>query len=505
MGRSSTQEDSTTESLLRTVGSQHGDDNKKHHRDDNRLDEDLLEWVIDINKNLEEGHTYDLGKSWTIYRVPTNMLEAHRTAFVPKIISIGPFHYGDERYKVMEEHKMRFLIRMLGGKFEGNKNGDTKAGVGESHHHGIWGLGDHHKHSTLLNDLSLAMKNLEGRTRESYSESIKLSSKDFIRMMIVDGCFVVGLLRLYHKSREERVDDPIFTTPWMLRTLQRDLIMLENQLPYFVLEELFNLTSTDNQETPLKHLIVMFFDPLFPREDPISKLNTEIEDYHMLNIFRSTFLITARKKFSLMESTHHHENSSSSGVEERQLSHSATELEETGIEFRRHEGVDMLDIVYHNGALKIAPLTIDDNAVLLFLNFLAYEQCDKLSRPFFTNFFVFLDSLVNDVGDIEILHKYGILNHHLGSDEDVVTLVGQLCRQMVYDPDQFYLAPEAKKINHRCTVYYQSEWRHWWRNLISTYFSSPWAFLSLAAAILLLVLTFLSTFYVIYAYYQPTA
>ncbi|KAI4390153.1 hypothetical protein MLD38_002295 [Melastoma candidum] len=53
----------------------------------------------------------------------------------------------------------------------------------------------------------------------------------------------------------------------------------------------------------------------------------------------------------------------------------------TGTEFERHKGVDMLDIAYHNGSLKIAPLTIDDNTVLLLSSFLAYEQCDNSPGP----------------------------------------------------------------------------------------------------------------------------
>lgn len=43
----------------------------------------------------------------------------------------------------------------------------------------------------------------------------------------------------------------------------------------------------------------------------------------------------------------------------------------------------------------------------------------------------------------------------------------------------------------------------WRANLIHTYFRSPWAFLSLAAAIFLLALTVLQTLYSILPCYKP--
>ncbi|KAL9670697.1 hypothetical protein QQ045_008255 [Rhodiola kirilowii] len=76
----------------------------------------VSEWVVNINSILKKGVVYDSGKKWTVYRVPTNILKIHRKAFLPKIISIGPFHYRDPRLRVMDEHKERYLFRLLGGK-----------------------------------------------------------------------------------------------------------------------------------------------------------------------------------------------------------------------------------------------------------------------------------------------------------------------------------------------------------------------------------------------------
>jgi len=307
------------------------------------------------------------------------------------------------------------------------------------------------------------------------------------------------------------VDDPIFTTPWMLRTLQRDLLMLENQLPYFVLEKLFELINNkniDRQAVSLEVLAVTFFDPLLPRENAASKLNTQKPCAHLLDVFRSTFLKSVREKVdkkgeARVKIQPNPDGSVSALVRERQLIHFASELQEAGMQFKKRKGQDLLDIDFDRGTLWIPPLSIDDSTVPLFLNFVAFEQCHDHARPFFTSYFMFWDSLVNSPGDIQILHKHGTINHVLGSNADVANLLNKLCREIVYDLDQCYLYNEIKEVNDYCKPYDESKYRVWWRNLIRERFSSPWTCLSLFAAIILLLLTLLQTLYTVYPYYQP--
>lgn len=163
---------------LRTVGS-----NKKQVKDK------LPDWVIDINRCLGEDHIYDAGRSWTIYRVPNNLREVYKSAFVPKIISIGPFHNRDPRLQAMEEHKMRYLMRLLGGKFEENGEGGDKEKLP--------------RNVVNLEDLVNSMKLLEQKTRACYSEPFDIPSDDFVQMMVIDGCFVIELLRLFNKFNRQ--------------------------------------------------------------------------------------------------------------------------------------------------------------------------------------------------------------------------------------------------------------------------------------------------------------
>ncbi|XP_026427132.1 UPF0481 protein At3g47200-like isoform X1 [Papaver somniferum] len=443
-------------------------------------------WVIEIN-SYGEGAGYGSGKAWTIYRVPRNMFEISKNAFIPKLVSVGPFHYGDHCYKAMEGHKKRYLLRLLGytddsdGFAESQSSSDRKQHVG-------------------LGSLVSRMMDLEKTTRECYSETVHNNkSKSFVQMMVMDGCFIVELLRLHRNSISNKdVDDPVFTTRWMLCTLQRDLLMLENQLPFQVLEVLFDLTKLPGQESVhLVDLVLEFFNPLLPRGKEKLKVNPNDKYDHMLDVFRTGFLAAIPPAADRVEDLVTDKSSD--------LLNCATELQEAGLEFSKsQQPTDLLNIQFDrpSGTLNIPPLRMDDNTVPLFLNFMAYEQCDRDAQPYFSNHFMFLDRLVNTAKDIEVLHNNGVINHELGSDKDVAILINRLSREIIYDANSCHLREPMREINlyhnecaKKCHV--------WFKALKRDYFSSSWTLASLFAAIFLLVLTVCQTFFSAYAYFKP--
>uniref|UniRef100_A0A7N1A006 Uncharacterized protein n=1 Tax=Kalanchoe fedtschenkoi TaxID=63787 RepID=A0A7N1A006_KALFE len=354
----------------------------------------------------------------------------------------------------------------------------------------------------------IRLETYQNHTRtETYSEVITLSSEKFVEMMVLDGCFVVELLRHFHKSLKEKIDDAIFTTRWMLRTLQRDLLMLENQLPFFVLEKLHELTKSDDQEPPLTKLVLDFLNPLLPRNKYITEFKDTPE--HILDVLLLSFISPMKNKdnkasqWSYM-STPNRDYSYvvDRGHQERQLIHCVTELKEVGVKFKRNEKSELLDIKFSNGTLEIPQLYINDNTVPIFLNFLVYEQCDQEAEPYFTNFFMFLDGLINSSKDVQILHQHEIINHALGSKENVANLFNRVCREIVFDVDHCYLSKQMVEVNEFWKAYYATNWHVWRTNLIRDYFSSPWTAISLGAAILLLILTALQTVYSAVTYYH---
>ncbi|MCL7028772.1 hypothetical protein MKW94_016054 [Papaver nudicaule] len=324
---------------------------------------------------------------------------------------------------------------------------------------------------------------------------------------------------------EKVVADPIFTTRWMLRALQRDLMMIQNQLPFFLLQELFLLIMSNPRKGGIEDnislidLTLKFFDPLLPKDENANvALDPDPTEYrHILHLFRKSFILSIKRKKKPLPRTpgstanKHiiHPQLRTQSTRLKQESHfiqSATELKEAGITFlekSEKSNIDIFDIEYENGVLKIPTLFIDDNTVPLFLNFIAYEQCDKDATPYFTNHFVFFDRLVNSIKDVEVLHRTGVIRHVFGSEKRVAYMINKLCREIVYNVDNCHLSEQMKGINGYYKAYYANRWYVWWTRLIRDYFSSPWTVLSLLAAFVLLVFTAGQTFYALYGYYKP--
>ncbi|KAL2322568.1 hypothetical protein Fmac_026947 [Flemingia macrophylla] len=93
-----------------------------------------------------------------------------------------------------------------------------------------------------LRDCIEYIKKSEEIIRSSYWETIELRGDNFVRMVLTDACFII---EYFIRSLEWTQEDPLLSKPWLRCDVKLDLILLENQLPWFVLEELFNLTEPD--------------------------------------------------------------------------------------------------------------------------------------------------------------------------------------------------------------------------------------------------------------------
>ena len=108
-------------------------------------------------------------KYWSVSRVPAHVREVEKGAYTPKIVSIGPFHHNEPSLRAFEDQKMRFLSRL--------------------------------QNQFSVEVLQTAMREMEENTRKCYSESFQgINSENFVQMMLLDGCFIVELLRLYNNT-----------------------------------------------------------------------------------------------------------------------------------------------------------------------------------------------------------------------------------------------------------------------------------------------------------------
>ncbi|XP_058004130.1 UPF0481 protein At3g47200 [Hevea brasiliensis] len=430
------------------------------------------EWLKSVEESINEQVPKLLNKtagkaSCSIFRVPQSLVKIHPEAFKPQIVSIGPYHYGAKQLEMIQQHKRRFLGAVL--------DRTQEFGVG-------------------LDEFYKVIAIDEKKIRECYSESTDgFDSRQLIEMMILDGIFIIELLCIVGKLVQEDPDDPIFKSQWIYYSISRDLLRLENQIPFFVLRNLFerSISADSRKGLSLTELILKFFHHSMPEHyrKVRDRFKNNHDWKHLLDFLRSTFIPSSQEKASnnddlrLIQPV---EKLRASGIKFKQSSRTATE--------------SFLDIKFKpHGVLEIPCLITDDFIGSFLLNCVAFEQCFKDHSSHFTSYVIFMGCLVNTTFDAGYLREHGIIENYFGTDKEVVKYFNEVSKDILFNIKGSYLAKVFEEVNK----YYKNTWHVRWAEFKYTYFDSPWAFMSALAALILLILTMFQSFFAAYGYFNP--
>ncbi|KAK3405841.1 UPF0481 protein At3g47200 [Eucalyptus grandis] len=405
--------------------------------------------------------------SCCIFRVPQSLADINDRAYEPHIVSIGPYHRGEPHLRMIEEHKWRYLGTVL--------ERTRPMGLG-------------------LEDYMRAVEPLVGSSRECYSEAIPLDDDDFIEMMVVDAFFMIELFRKVSRLVPHERDDPLFTMAWILPFFYRDFLRLENQIPYFVLERLFEMSmvSAEESKRSLAELALEFFNNIMQRPDKVIAACKDIKGTHLLDLVRSSFIPGDR---------HELEEPRRRTIVPTHVIHCVSKLRRAGIKLRRigEEGESFLVVRFRGGVLEMPTITIDDFMSSFLLNCVAYEQCHHSSSKHITTYATLLDYLVNTHRDVEYLCDQSIMENCFGTDGEVARFINNLGKDVAFDIDRCYLSGVFNSVHE----YYSNSLHVQWASFKYTYFDTPWSFISALAAFILLLLTMAQTFFTVYGYILP--
>ncbi|XP_004303937.1 PREDICTED: UPF0481 protein At3g47200-like [Fragaria vesca subsp. vesca] len=397
--------------------------------------------------------------STCIYRVPDVLKKLHEKDFVPCLVSIGPFHHGTKKLQAMEQFKLWYLHQLL----------DRKPNP-----------------ETNLEHIVEKIRSLEDYSRECYNEKLDdLSSEAFVEMMVVDGCFILEYYRKKIGEVPTDPDDPLFNiTLAMSPTLTSDLVMLENQLPWRVLDCLFQLTKQVPNGT-CKSLSELTRSCL-PIRGPVSDdhLEQTTESRHLLDNVR---ILSAEldKKEEIMPFW--------------DSMPSATKLQQIGVMFQPNRNNININITFVDGVLEIAPITIQgDNPV--FRNLIALEQCESGPHKYqISTYARALCDLIKSSKDVEFLKQNQIIHTSLNK-EDIAGFFDDICNGF----ETSSCCKSFWQVSSSVRQYYK---QHWLQRLIvyikHNYLYNPSSIWSVSnAVVLIIILTVLQTIYSILSYYK---
>ncbi|ESR45849.1 hypothetical protein CICLE_v10003209mg [Citrus x clementina] len=351
-----------------------------------------------------------------IYRVPERLRQINEKVYTPQVVSIGPLHHGKANLQLMEEHKQRYLHYFL------------------------------QRTKISFDEFVQIIKFREAELRGSYAE----------KMIIY------------------------FIKPYLIEDIWYDMWLLENQLPFFTLEDLFALAAIeipDQHENPTIITVTYeYFKGLEAVQGNRQKFPpyTEARVEHFLDFLRICHLPSSRNQ-EKQEGQQYHKGKTAPSV---------TDLHQAGVHFSLSKSNDLFAIEFKNRTLHIPKLKLQLETESLFRNLIAFEQ-RHYSENYINDYVFLIHNLVNTAKDVELLVQNGIIENWLPDKEAASTLINNLSRGTTLLSDSFYFSGLCKGLNDHCkrTCY---KWR---ANLKQNYFNTPWAGISVCGAVFLLILT----------------
>ncbi|KMZ60156.1 hypothetical protein ZOSMA_5G00170 [Zostera marina] len=345
-------------------------------------------------------------------KIPKTIRANHEKEYEPEIIAIGPYHRnGDHlgkinpRLQFMEDMKLKFLIDLCittANKIEGVTKED------------------------ILKNITIAVQEKAIDAYKKYSESISFVTsynKDFLKMLILDGSFIVQLFI------EGGI--PMKFTQNAHHSVKRDLLLFENQIPFFILETIYTCCFPTFNAMSFKGCALSYLQ--FPTFKDSHLENPNIESVnHLLHLCHICIM------YKSPEGTNEES-------EKLMTIPTASLLKEHGIQFRKKEdkryGINsFLDISFKNGIIEIPHVVIEDNTSSIYRNLLAFEQSSQTDHGNKFTHVNFMNDLIDTVDDVTLLTKTGILGNNLGSVDEVTKLFKEMCNYWLgVDRNHHYL------------------------------------------------------------------
>ena len=417
-----------------------------------------------------------------IYMVPKKLREVKKEAYTPKLISIGPVHHNKE-LNHMDHHNKNEVDNK---KEQENMKSLKLRYFNEFFCRRTW--------KGQKEFANIIIKN-EENIRQCYAEEISLPGKEdfvFVKMILLDSIFIIELfLRTASRSGYEK-DDYILSKPWLEEGITYDLILLENQLPLFILNELY---SQSGDEGCFITLACTFF---FPKH---KELPTEMAGVKHFTDLHRNFYRPPPPDRRLNPKTN-------SPIEHL---YRATKLvDNAGLIFQTNQFVgkrESLDIklkkpweirptsclmncfINFSGfkclqtRLVVPQFVVDDGTEELFRNLMALEQCHYPSKAYICNYIVLLDYLINSEEDVELLVDKRVIVNSLGSNQAVADMVNKLCLEIV-EVDSYY-----RHIADDLNNLYDSHWNQNLASLRNVYFKNIWRGSATVVGVLVLLIT----------------
>jgi len=497
---------------------------------------DRLEIVVE--RRLRQ-HGEGESSRMTIFRVPAHVRDASKELYEPRLVSVGPYYRGREALRAMEQHKWRYMRELMG------RPPEPAASLGDY----VRAVRDFEQKArrcyserTSIFDAAAAQSEPSsgGEIEEAQSPGGPGGQDGFAEMLMLDGCFILEFFAKWLNREPDKLCD----VAWGLPLLHSDMLLLENQIPFFVLEALFHVvsptatkldllrlilhrlkfssyelsTAEELVQSDIQHLLHLFYEAIMPRDDETASVQDSappslqyfvqlrqmgvrlkkavstrfvfIRDmprvpHWMKTTLPATLLRKVGAWFSKLLAMIRRTPPASAPT---LVVPSVTQLREAGVRFEKKESPrHMFDIAFDrdSGVLEMPRMEVDYANVALLVNLVAFEQTRGLpgdgdTSRRLSSYAALVGALVRTGKDVEHLQMRGIVEDLLDGDDDAATKF-------------FQHLGDCSTLNYKSHMFagmfedlrqfYHSSWRRHKAKFLRDHCSSPWAVLALVVAI----------------------
>ncbi|KAI3682556.1 hypothetical protein L1987_82618 [Smallanthus sonchifolius] len=303
-------------------------------------------------------------------------------------------------------------------------------------------------------------------------------------MMVMDACFI---LEFFNCSQES---DSFSGNRLLPENVIFDLILLENQIPFFFLDEIYQCTILKNHP----HIsLIQFIYPVL-NDLSIFRAYITINDIslnavpHILSLLHECYKPPSYTTSVSFPST----------------IHSVVDLDRAGVNFKPNKyptWVKGMEVKLPNfprffgswskPTLRIPVMYIHDFTELVLKNLIAYERQSSQTSNYITSYATAIDKLIDTQEDVAKLIDSKVLVNGMGSNEEAATMINSICKEVACP--EFFYGVQWEKLNKYCN-------RYWPKNIAwlrRTYFSSPWNIIALFVGVVLFTLTVVQTIFAI--------
>ncbi|KAG2389910.1 putative UPF0481 protein [Vigna angularis] len=233
---------------------------------------DEVRWVTQIRDTLNEVLEDDDQFPVSIFNVPKTLMATDPDSYIPQQVSIGPYHcwrqelYEMERYKISSAKRFQEQLQNL-----------------------------------KLEHIVHQLMKLEESIRACYHRYLNFNGETLMWMVAIDASFLLEFLQVYTIQDETMMIPGISSRMSHLmdyagrkiahNAILKDIVMLENQIPLFVLRKMleFKFSSTELADDMLLSMLIGLFKQLSPFkviEKDCSEINVS-ECAHLLDFLYS--------------------------------------------------------------------------------------------------------------------------------------------------------------------------------------------------------------------------